>query len=1067
MLDGLFKSLTTFTGNLLAGWRGGRAPYPAFVDQWQTQRSPSPAGLVDDYKETAYACANINARAVASVPYHLYAVEGPTDDSAGWSFNSAPVSKSVDKYLKTFPMLSTKMMGKQVKEIYSHPILDLLEKVNVEMDGFVLFELLDLYCEITGTAYWFLEKDQYGVPTEIWPVPTQYMRLVRGDTGPLCYEYGFGNDRIELDEIIRFTFPNLRDPYGDLGWSPLRACYESNNLDSKDRAYAQAMYDNQARPDIIVAMKESVGGPERKAIERSYQRKFRQARTGGVLVLDGAADVKTLTFNSKEMEALARKAVNKVSIANAFDIPLALLETKNINRATLEGAHYQLAKHATLPRLTRFFQRINQKFVPLFDQRLFLWFDNPVPDDELMREQVRKARLDSGCVVINEIRAEDEKEPVQWGNRPWMSSSMVQVGADPDADDNDTVQAGEVPTIEVESALPAPTITALLQVVEAVSGGQISRESGVAILAASFNISNDDAETMLGTAGTGAVHEPDDNGKPDPIIVPGMTPGGGADTDPTAPLPVGQTKPTASTEPTGGDPSKDSAKAVIVMVDYRLKRINQNTAIKQLVGMGWNVAKAYGVTQENTSGYRNSMKANDNHDEDGRFASGEGGGDRGGVPTTTYGYWVSPKGEYHVVGDEQHEKAAVALIGQRSDKEKEIATHTSVLLGRGYSRVTYKSGGRQLNIQHYKPHTKEQIKALQPLVDTVRYANKPIFFDGDGGHHTVDHRDSERQQRAGLAAHGFKSMRNVYVRDHAHTPEHCPDVTRKNWRSDGGGTVEEGHGRAIPKSGALRKLMAGFFAKQKAEVLGKLKSLSFGVSVKAKWDDVPIDLSNWDEEMANAAAPVLSIIWEEGAEEAATRLGVSDQKNLYDVANPKVKDAIKKQSMKFCRETNKTTTLRIADARKQLRERMGDALANGETMPADLVNIVSDIFDGAEEWKAEQIALTESSRALHAGQHMAAKESGLVKGFKWLLSDNACPICQDIAEANPDGVGLDEAFDNSGDGGAYDITQYPPAHPSCQCTVTEILNDLSGDNEEEEEPDTSDEPAEGEPALAE
>ena len=58
----------------------------------------------------------------------------------------------------------------------------------------------------------------------------------------------------------------------------------------------------------------------------------------------------------------------------------------------------------------------------------------------------------------------------------------------------------------------------------------------------------------------------------------------------------------------------------------------------------------------------------------------------------------------------------------------------------------------------------------------------------------------------------------------------------------------------------------------------------------------------------------------------------------------------------------------------------------------------------------------------------------MVSGFKWLTTDDPCPICQELNG---------KEFDVEDD---VDI----PAHPACLCVLQDILKDSEDDEDEEE-----------------
>jgi len=93
--------------------------------------------------------------------------------------------------------------------------------------------------------------------------------------------------------------------------------------------------------------------------------------------------------------------------------------------------------------------------------------------------------------------------------------------------------------------------------------------------------------------------------------------------------------------------------------------------------------------------------------------------------------------------------------------------------------------------------------------------------------------------------------------------------------------------------------------------------------------------------------------------------------------------------------------------------------------------------------RAETIARTESLAAANYGVHeswiQAVDDGSLPQEVKrvWIVTpdDRLCPICIEIPDMNPDGVGVEEQFDTP-EGPVDD----PPApHPNCRCSVGLIL----------------------------
>ncbi len=132
-------------------------------------------------------------------------------------------------------------------------MLTLLEQVNPIHNAFDLWELTTLYQEVHGSAYWFIERDAFGMPAEIWILPAQNVTPKREPDSPNIvdyYEYRTGArcQRFEPSQCIHFRYPNPRDPY-NAGLSPSQACFEQVSLISDYAAFRQAKLQNRAIPD--------------------------------------------------------------------------------------------------------------------------------------------------------------------------------------------------------------------------------------------------------------------------------------------------------------------------------------------------------------------------------------------------------------------------------------------------------------------------------------------------------------------------------------------------------------------------------------------------------------------------------------------------------------------------------------------------------------------------------------------------------------------------------------------------------------------------------------------------
>ena len=129
-------------------------------------------------------------------------------------------------------------------------------------------------------------------------------------------------------------------------------------------------------------------------------------------------------------------------------------------------------------------------------------------------------------------------------------------------------------------------------------------------------------------------------------------------------------------------------------------------------------------------------------------------------------------------------------------------------------------------------------------------------------------------------------------------------------------------------------------------------------------------------------------------------------------------------------------------------EEVKQAISAGSPLSQDRIDaLVQAYSDNWIAYRAQTIADTESVRSANLGLHASYQQAvdrnvfpdEAVKRFwKLALDERVCDVCQGIADANDEGVGVDEAFVDD-DGNPVDN---PPMHVRCRCSV-EYVTDLS------------------------
>ncbi len=393
--------------------------------------------FINRYASWVYACANRNAINSAQVPLNLF-VAKPAGTTGNSRFKTVKPNKETINYLSNSP--TTRQIvarATDVEQLLEHPFIELIQNVNEFMNGFELFEITYLYLELTGNAYWFIERDNLGRPIELWPLMPQYMKpVLHKQKFVIGYEFSIDNVNkffYEFDEIIHYKYPNPKDPF--IGMGKLEACIVAADLYGEMNTYETALLQNSGRPDMALILPENAGSPSDDELKRMrrdwYRRHGGSKKTGNLAILSGGAKLESMTFKPKEMNFLKGRDTTLQEIAGVFGVPMSKLVTKDVNRANAETGNYTYSKDTILPMLRRVEQKINEQLMPMFDENLFVSYENPVPQDKEFELKERESNITTGYTTINEERAKNGLDPVAWGDEPLNKAPAATIPVEP------------------------------------------------------------------------------------------------------------------------------------------------------------------------------------------------------------------------------------------------------------------------------------------------------------------------------------------------------------------------------------------------------------------------------------------------------------------------------------------------------------------------------------------------------------------------------------------------------------------------------------------------------------
>ena len=231
--------------------------------------------------------------------------------------------------------------------------------------------------------------------------------------------YSYGNDptqQVEFasDEVIHFRLPNLNDLHYGMG--RLEAVWTALGLHDAKREMDIARFDNHARPDYLLVVKQGASNDALDRFEKQIDSKLRGPRNSGKFItISGDVEAKPLNL---PVDLIGDSDRVLEEIAAGFGVPISKLLTNNPNRANAEVADRAWLRDTILPYCIMDEEKLNEKLLPLYgiEEEAFLAYDNPVPEDKQHQLNRRTKYVAAGIMTPNEARREEGLEPLADGD---------------------------------------------------------------------------------------------------------------------------------------------------------------------------------------------------------------------------------------------------------------------------------------------------------------------------------------------------------------------------------------------------------------------------------------------------------------------------------------------------------------------------------------------------------------------------------------------------------------------------------------------------------------------------
>lgn len=381
--------------------------------------------LLDAFKSWPYVFANKNATSMANVKLNVYVSKNNTKELS--SYESIKKDKEIFDHLRNMDSVDDQVRkAMEIEELFDHPLKTLLRKGNPFMTGFELRYLTAIYLEMTGDAYWYIPVNGLNVPNQIWPLNPANVEIVPKSNGFLAgYVYTIGGEQIPFDpdEIVHFKYPNPNDMY--YGISPLEANWASYVIDEGISTYQNSTFRNMGRPDGLLMFDQNLDEEAYERVREAWQASYGGAsKAGKIAILEGGSKFTPVSITPRDLEYLDGKKSTKEQLANSFGQTLGMY-SESANRANAEASLYDYILSTIMPKMNFIVEKINQQLAPMFDDKIFVAYENIVPENKDFELKKIDLFLKNGIKSVNEIRKEEGLDGAIWGEYPITNMAQI------------------------------------------------------------------------------------------------------------------------------------------------------------------------------------------------------------------------------------------------------------------------------------------------------------------------------------------------------------------------------------------------------------------------------------------------------------------------------------------------------------------------------------------------------------------------------------------------------------------------------------------------------------------
>lgn len=318
------------------------------------------------------------------------------------------------------------------QKVVSHPLVSLLKNPNFDETKHTFFYQMTLNY-FQGGAFIYKYTDGYDIKALFNWSPNS-VSVMRDSQNQKIYSY---NGR-QYDYQNVLHIPSRWNYNGDVGQSIFAYARDTFDLTKKIDSYTNNTYDNSLGKRLVIDISDSFPSATPEQIE-SLRQKYIANYQGAANAAKPIVKTNKIKFenldsgitDSRSNQLIENRTFQAGEISKLFGVPLSFLTGEN-TYGNIESLYTILMDTAVRPITDSFQEYFNKMLAPNERENLYFEFDfnSLLKTDLTTRIDCFNKQLYSGILSVNEVRALENREPIEAGDTHWMPSNNIPIRQD-------------------------------------------------------------------------------------------------------------------------------------------------------------------------------------------------------------------------------------------------------------------------------------------------------------------------------------------------------------------------------------------------------------------------------------------------------------------------------------------------------------------------------------------------------------------------------------------------------------------------------------------------------------